>query len=490
MILRFENVSYRYPNADVWTLKELTLGIAPGERVLLAGASGSGKSTFCRSATGLIPHFHSGELRGRVIVDGLETRAHPVYQLFGHAGLVFQNPDAQLFNQTVEAELAYGLESLGLASAEIEKRLSWASRIAGLEPLLERSPHSLSGGEKQRVALGAILSLRPRLLLLDEPFTHLDPESAERLREVLRSTQKEGLTVAVVEHRLHEVISDSERLLVLCHGRVVADGSPRDVLSGDVSQYDLNLPPLVRLFHAMGWKGSPLTEEEALQALKSRDLLRPALSKLGSPEGGLPSLGFQNKKREPVVVMEDIWFGYQGVSVLRGLSLTLNRGECVALVGRNGAGKTTLIKHLNGLLKPKRGIVEVLGRDTLRTPVATLARHVGFAWQNPNDQLFQATVRDEVLTGPRALRAYDPGWCNLLYERFELGPLLGRSPFQLSEGQKKRVSFAAALSSKPEVVVLDEPTAGQDESFRQGAGTAYLGTSGRRKDRPPCDSRP
>jgi energy-coupling factor transporter ATP-binding protein EcfA2 len=168
--------------------------------------------------------------------------------------------------------------------------------------------------------------------------------------------------------------------------------------------------------------------------------------------------------------MEDVWFGYQGVSVLRGLSLTLNRGECVALVGRNGAGKTTLIKHLNGLLKPKRGAVEVLGRDTLRTPVATLARHVGFAWQNPNDQLFQATVRDEVLTGPRALRAYDPGWCNLLYERFELGPLLGRSPFQLSEGQKKRVSFAAALSSRPEVVVLDEPTAGQDESFRRELG--------------------
>ncbi len=354
--------------------------------------------------------------------------------------------------------------------AEIEKRLSWASRLGGLGSLFERSPHSLSGGEKQRVALGVVLSLRPRLLLLDEPFTHLDPEGAEGLREVLRSVQKEGLAIAVAEHRLHEVISDSERLLVLCLGRAAADGSPREVLSGDVSQYDLNLPPLIRLFRAMGWNGSPLTEEEALQALKSQDLLRPALSKLGSPEGALPLPGFQNRKRESVVVMEDVWFGYQDAPVLRGISLTLNRGECVALVGRNGAGKTTLIKHLNGLLKPKRGTVEVLGRNTLRTPVAALARHVGFAWQNPNDQLFQATVRDEVLTGPRALRAYDPGWCNLLQERFELGPLLERSPFLLSEGQKKRVSFAAALSSRPEVVVLDEPTAGQDESFRRELG--------------------
>jgi energy-coupling factor transport system ATP-binding protein len=168
--------------------------------------------------------------------------------------------------------------------------------------------------------------------------------------------------------------------------------------------------------------------------------------------------------------MKDVWFDYQGSSILRGISLTLRRGECVALVGRNGAGKTTLIKHLNGLLKPKQGTVEVLGRNTLRTPVAELARHVGFAWQNPNDQLFQTTVREEVLTGPRALRAYDPAWCNHLFERFELTPLLERTPFLLSEGQKKRVSFAAALSARPELVVLDEPTAGQDESFRRELG--------------------
>ena len=538
MILRFENVSYRYPNANTWTLRKLNLTVHPGQRVLLAGASGSGKSTFCRSAIGLIPQFHAGELNGHIFVDGLDTRDHPVFRLFNHAGLVFQNPDAQLFNQTVEAELAYGLESLGLAPAEIEKRLVWASDLVGLAPLLSRPTHSLSGGEKQRVVLGAILALRPRLLLLDEPFTHLDPEGAEMLRTVLRTIQKEGVAIIVVEHRLHEVIADFDRLVVLCHGQIVADGPPRQVLNTDISQYELNLPPLVRLFRSMSWSGNPLSVDEALEALGSQQLPFSALLNLGlsgetsqptdrkpiplltsllkgegyndfpplqvgttrhrgegegaavqsrdhhlgvstgtmAPDGGggvrrlMYPAATETQNRDSVVVMEGVWFSYNGSPVLRGINLSLRKGECVALVGRNGSGKTTLIKHLNGLLRPKKGTVAVFGQNTLRTPVAKLARHVGFAWQNPNDQLFQTTVREEVMTGPRALRAYDPDWCSLLFERFELGPLLERSPFLLSEGQKKRVSFAAALAVQPELVVLDEPTAGQDESFRRELG--------------------
>jgi energy-coupling factor transport system ATP-binding protein len=470
MILRFENVSYRYPHVDFWTLRNVDLTIHPGQCVLLAGASGSGKSTLCRCAVGLIPHFHGGELSGRIVVDGLDTRSEPVYRLFSHAGLVFQNPDAQLFNRTVEAELAYGLESLGLPSAEIESRLTRVSSLTGLETYLTRAPHSLSGGEKQRVALGAILALRPRLLLLDEPFTHLDPEGAEMLRTVLRTLEKEDVALVVAEHRLQEVIADFDRLTILCHGKVVGDGPPRKVLDGDVSQYGLNLPSLVRLFRALGWPGNPLTEDEALQGILSHKL--PSSTLVDLNRSGIPSTGSARHpgNGDSVFEMKDVWFDYQGSSILRGISLTLTRGECTALVGRNGAGKTTLIKHLNGLLKPKRGTVEILGRNTLRTPVAELARHVGFAWQNPNDQLFQTTVREEVLTGPRALRAYDPAWCERLFERFELTPFLERSPFLLSEGQKKRVSFAAALSSRPELVVLDEPTAGQDESFRRELG--------------------
>lgn len=318
-----------------------------GESLLVAGASGSGKSTLCRASIGLVPHFYGGEFVGRVLVDGLDTREHPVHNLFGHAGLAFQNPDAQLFNQTVEAELAYGLESLGLSPAEIDRRLTWVSDLVELAPLMRRSPHSLSGGEKQRVILGAILSLRPRLLLLDEPFTHLDPETADRLRVILKTIRAEGIAVVVVEHRLHEVVADVDRLVIFHQGRLVADGQPRQVLGQDIMNYGLNLPPLVRFFRERNWPESPLTIAEALPLLKDRienpigphvDPRHPA--KLVSPERACPGrshLGFG--LQSSVIEVNSVDFSYDGQRVLEGVSLNLGRGECVALVGRNGSGK-------------------------------------------------------------------------------------------------------------------------------------------------------
>jgi len=464
MILHFEGVSYRYPGAESWALNGLDLIIHPGESVLIAGASGSGKSTLCRASIGLVPHLHHGEWIGKVIVDGLDTSQHPVYELFRHAGLVFQNADAQLFNQTVESELTYGLESLGLVHSEIEQRLAWARKLVELDDLMDRPPHSLSGGEKQKVALGSILALRPRLILLDEPFTHLDPEGTEGLRRILRMMKSEGMAFIIVEHRLHEIIHDVDRIIVLHQGRIAADGSPDQVLAGEISNYGLNLPPLVRLFREMELNGRPLSVEDAIKELKDQNLLAPFSIRLMKEAKTSPPFP---RTFPPMVEAEDIGFSYQGLSVLRNIHFKLRRGESVALVGQNGAGKTTLIKHLNGLLKPHRGRLKILGQETLRKPVSELSRHVGFVWQNPNDQLFQPTVREEVLTGPKALRSYDPSWCDELFNRFGLVSLLERSPFTLSEGQKKRVSFAAALAVKPELIVLDEPTAGQDEPFRR-----------------------
>jgi energy-coupling factor transport system ATP-binding protein len=464
MILRFEGVSYRYPGAESWALNGLDLIIHPGETVLIAGASGSGKSTLCRACIGLVPHFHHGEWIGKALVDGLDTSQHPVYELFRHAGLVFQNTDAQLFNQTVESELTYGLESLGLVHDEIEQRLAWARKLAELDDLMDRPPHSLSGGEKQKVALGSILALRPRLLLLDEPFTHLDPEGTEGLRRILRTMKSEGMALIIVEHRLHEIIHDVDRIIVLHQGKIAADGSPDQVLAGEISNYGLNLPPLARLFRKMGLNGRPLSVEDAIKELKDQNLLTSFSLRLLEETKTSPPFP---RTSPPMVEAEDICFSYQGLSVLRNIHFKLRRGESVALVGQNGAGKTTLIKHLNGLLKPHRGYLKILGQETLRRSVSELSRHVGFVWQNPNDQLFQPTVREEVLTGPKALRSYDPSWCDELFNRFGLVSLLERSPFTLSEGQKKRVSFAAALAVKPELIVLDEPTAGQDEPFRK-----------------------
>ncbi len=404
MVLAFEKVSYRYDGMEDWALSEVDLTVAEGEYVLVAGASGSGKSTFCRLATGLAPHFHGGDLKGRVLVDGLDTREVPVSRLFGHVGLVFQNTDAQLFNRTVEEELRFGLEGLGLEPKEIEKRLEWVSGVLKLGGLLERSPHQLSGGEKQRVILGAILALRPRLLLLDEPFAHLDPEGSEGLRLLLKTLRGEGPAVLVVEHRLQEVVADVDRLVLFHQGRLTADGPPRQVLEQELTGYGLNLPPLVGLFRAWGLDGPPpLTPREAIQLLASGPPRRFSPTEINNSREGVPPFS-QNREAVPVVEIQDLRFGYPDQEILEGVEFHLRPGECVAILGRNGAGKTTLIKHLNGLLQPSRGTVLVLGRDTRVTKTHELARGVGFAWQNPNDQLFQTSVREEVLIGPRILK--------------------------------------------------------------------------------------
>ncbi len=465
MILRFEKVTYAYPGMKKPALEEFDLEIRPGESVLVSGASGSGKSTFCRATIGLVPHFYGGTFTGIVQVDGLQTIHHPVHELFRHAGLVFQNPDAQLFNRTVEAELAYGLESLGVGASEIGKRLAWASQLVGLDHLMDRPPWTLSGGEKQRVALGSILTLRPRLLLLDEPFTHLDPEAAEGLRETLRAMTSEGITTIIVEHRLQEIIEDVNRIIVLCEGRVALDGPPRQVVSDDLVSYGLNLPPSVKLFKEFGISAPLFDVEEGWEALRRENLIGPFTRYLAER---LPRPSSKpNRSAPPVVEMEDVWFSPNGLPLLQGIDLTLRKGECVALLGRNGAGKTTLIKHLNGLIKPQKGAVRILGKDSRKCPVSELARHVGLVWQNPNDQIFRPTVREEVLTGSKMFQIDDPLWIDQLFERFGLIPLLDRSPFGLSEGEKKRVSMAAALSTRPALLVLDEPTAGQDDPSRR-----------------------
>ncbi|RPH83898.1 MAG: ATP-binding cassette domain-containing protein, partial [Desulfobacteraceae bacterium] len=335
-------------------------------------------------------------------------------------------------------------------------------------PFLDRSPHQLSGGEKQRVVLGAILALRPRLLLLDEPFAHLDPEGSEDLRSLLKTLRGEGLAVVVIEHRLQEVAADVDRLVVFQKGRLAADGPPRQVLEQDLTDYGLNLPALVGLFRDWGLTGPPpLTPLEAGRLLASGPLQRFSSANWTTPREKGPPPSSRNFDGVPVVEIQDLWCGFPDQPVLKGVEFSLRPGECAAILGRNGSGKTTLVKHLDALLKPSRGTVLVLGRDTRVTETHELARRVGFAWQNPNDQLFKTSVREEVLVGPRILKVYDPPWCERLFERFKLGPLLDRSPFRISEGEKKRVSFATALAARPDVVILDEPTAGQDEPFRR-----------------------
>lgn len=462
-LVQVEKVAFRYATGRDWALQGVDLRIEPGEYIVLAGASGSGKSTLCRALNGLIPHLYEGDLRGRVLVAGLDTRHHPVADLFVHVGMVFQNPAAQLFTATVEGEIAFGLESLGLPRAEIRRRVDEVAHLLGLAHLLAREPHSLSAGEQQLVAIAAALAVRPRVLVLDEPFAHLDGMAARQVGEALRRIHREGITIVVTEHHLSHVLPDATRLVIVNDGQVVADGPPPQVLRQNHALPGVGLPTVVQAAHSLGLEDVPLTVDDLVHHLAAHPDLLPRLRAfLNGRPLPTPSSGGQN-----VAVLEGVGKRLGQTLALDGVSLSIREGECLAVVGANGAGKTTLIRHLNGLLRPDRGRVVILGQDTRRVRPWRLARHVGMSFQNPNAQFFTPRVRQELEAGPRALGVLDPAWIAEISRLFGLEPLLDSSPFRLSEGQKRRVAFATALAARPTIIVLDEPTAGQDAPARR-----------------------
>jgi energy-coupling factor transport system ATP-binding protein len=428
------NLGYRYPIAEAPVLQDLDFTIDAGEFVLLAGASGSGKSTLCRLLNGLIPHLYGGEWQGQLMVAGADPRRTPPHQLSREVGLLLQRPDAQCLAATVARDIAFGPACQGLDRSTITHRVREAVDRLDIAHLLDRSPHTLSCGEQQRVALAGVLAMGPKLLVLDEPFAFLDAAGAAQLREVLRRLHDSGMTVIVAEHRLGELTDLASRMLVLRRGRLVADGSPETVLASNIAAWGLERPGI-----------HPL----------------PSPAKTPSPLAGEDRGG-----GDPVVEWDDVSCERDGRSVLKGASLAVGAGEILALLGANGAGKSTLLRHGNGLLRAQRGEVRVLGRPVGRRPVAELAGEVGLVMQQPAHMLFAPTVRAELAAGPHALGRHDPAWCEPLSERFGLTALLDRPPHTLSAGEQRRLAIAAVLASRPRALLLDEPTAGQDAMAR------------------------
>jgi energy-coupling factor transport system ATP-binding protein len=433
--IRTEQLRYSYKiEPPDYKLNNLDLAIQGNEYLLIAGPSSSGKSTLCRTFNGLIPHFYGGLLKGRVRVGGRDTAEWTVGDLFSEVGMVFQNPEAQLFNRTVENELAFGLESLGVPRPEMKRRVHDTARGMGIRHLLNRGPHSLSGGEQQLVSIAAMLCLRPKVLVLDEPYANLDPAHVGRVRKALRRIHDRGTGIIIAEHRMNYTAPDAGRMILVENGRVQGDGPPSIILTPkNANRFGLSL----------GWKAeSPRVAD------------RP-----------LPGNG-NERNRPPVLTAEDITVTVGGRRVLDRIRFEVHRGESVGVLGANGAGKTTLLKQFNGLLRPAKGRIRLHGDSIRNRKVSQLARHVGMAFQNPAGQFFKLTVREEILAGPRAMNRLDEAWIEEIIRLFGLDPLLDRPPFRLSGGEKKRVAFAAALAAKPDILVMDEPTAGQDGHFR------------------------
>ena len=448
-MIEFDHVSVTFTGQDAPVLHDVDLRIPEGELCLVIGRTGSGKTTLLRTINGLVPHFSGGTLSGRVVVDGRDTRDNRPRDLAEIVGFVGQDPLSGFVTDTVEDELAYGMESLGLPADVMRKRVEETLDLLGLAELRQRPLADLSGGQQQRVAIGSVMTTHPRVLVLDEPTSALDPLAAEEVLATLqRLVHDLGMTVVLAEHRLERVVQYADRVvLVPGEGGTVADGPPAEVLAASPIA-----PPVVELGRVAGWRPLPLSVRDARRRAAA---LREELSELSAPDHGCARPG------EVVAATTDLVAGYTRLPVLKGVSATLSRGEIVALMGRNGAGKSTLLKTLVGMRTPDSGSVEVGGRAPAGLKPAQLLRQVGLVPQVPGDLLYESTVARECAQADKD-GGVAPGTTADLFERLSPGVAGHQHPRDLSEGQRLTLALAIVLAANPPLLLLDEPTRGLD----------------------------
>ncbi|MFK4064360.1 ABC transporter ATP-binding protein [Streptomyces sp. NPDC029674] len=485
-MIRFEDVSVTYEGAPAPTVRGVDLTVPEGELVLLVGPSGVGKSTLLGTVSGLVPHFTGGTLRGRVTVAGRDTRTHKPRELADVVGTVGQDPLSHFVTDTVEDELAYGMESLGLAPEVMRRRVEETLDLLGLAGLRDRPIATLSGGQQQRVAIGSVLTPHPRVLVLDEPTSALDPAAAEEVLAVLqRLVHDLGTTVLMAEHRLERVVQYADQVLLLgAPGEPPVLGDPAALMARSPV-----FPPVVALGRLAGWSPLPLTVRDARRragALRERLAAAgphreeaPAEPFAGRAPGRWPQLRKEREARErttrgrtakererepdatPAAAVERLAVRRGRVEALRRVDLTVTPGETVALMGRNGAGKSTLLSALVGLLEPTSGTVRVGGAVPHRTAPRRLIRHVGLVPQEPRDLLYADTVAAECAAADHDAGAA-PGTCRALVNELLPGIADDTHPRDLSEGQRLTLALAIVLTTRPPLLLLDEPTRGLD----------------------------
>jgi energy-coupling factor transport system ATP-binding protein len=464
-VLAFDHLAYRYPGAAVDALREVTIEVGPGELVALAGRSGSGKTTLLRAGCGLVPHFHGGEVEGSIEIAGRDTREHGPAELAGSVGYVAQDPETQVVSTTVRSELALPLELRGDPAASRARAVEEVALALAIPQLLDRTVDSLSGGEVQRVALAGALVARPPLVLLDEPTSQLDPVAGDELVSLLRRLNEEwGTAVILCEHRLERCLAAADRVIAMDTGRIAFDGPPTGFLDWAVAHDPALATPGARLFDLAGIRPLPTGVKSARKTLAARDSDGGRGNLSQGPVRPNPILGLRPQRDAPQALrrvprpppgpaldIRGLWVeldsGTGPRPVLRGMNLTVLRGECVALMGRNGAGKSTLLRCAAGLLPPARGTVATPGGLALLP-------------QDPGDLMVRERVADELpgSDGRAALEAVDLGWA------------AESDPRDLSGGERQRLALAIVMAGRvatgelPGLVCLDEPTRGMDRA--------------------------
>jgi energy-coupling factor transporter ATP-binding protein EcfA2 len=461
-----ENLNFRYRDREELAIRDISFQTIPGEVLLIAGASGCGKTTLIRCINGLIPRSYKGEMTGRVLIYGEDGRDLKLSQVSQRIGTVLQDPERQILGTKVLNEVAFGLENLGMPRKEIFQRADEALDFLRISQLRDRETFNLSGGEKQKVALAGVLAMRPSILLLDEPLASLDPASAQDTLDTVRQLANDGMTVLMVEHRVEDVLRiEPERVMFMSEGQIRYLGNLAG-LSKVVNYHEVKLPAKdiveraklvqapVEIKVLPGVVGQGAEDETPI-------LPAPALHRT---QDGVPQALVS--RTEVLVKFEDVAFGYEAErEVLHGINLEIKRGDVIAVLGPNGSGKTTFVKQAIGLLKPKAGRVLVNGRDTREASVAEIASTLGYVFQSPSHMLFAPTVREELSFGPKNLKHAKDQIEKEVKEALQTVNLVDYEqdpPLALSFGQQKRVSIAAILAMRSRILVMDEPTAGQD----------------------------
>ncbi|MFI5398142.1 MAG: ABC transporter ATP-binding protein [Candidatus Binatia bacterium] len=504
--IRLEHLSFSYADQKGLALRDVSLRVRRGEMVVIMGATGAGKTTLAKCLNRIVPAFQPGTLCGEIALFGQTLREEGVAELAGIVGLVSQDFEVQLFATNVVQEVVFGMEQLGVAPDEMRLRLPRVLQAVGLQGFEGRDPATLSGGEKQRLALAATLALQPSIMVFDEPTTDLDPLGKLEIFAVLAAMRRQGYTLVVIEHEI-AAAEHADRLVIMSRGEIVADDLPRRVLArvDFLRQHGVRAPDLNQLAARLDLSPPPCSLDAAEAAIRSgsgvgRPVKRPeepfdklrvsgecplelgrgsAHAELVEASGGVlepqgpqapkpssPQASRPPTPQFPFLSVEDVTFSYEGgAPALDRVSLTVDAGEFLAIIGQNGSGKTTLAKHLNGLLSPSAGRVLLRGVDVRTLPINTVATDVGYVFQNPDHQIFAATVYDEIAFGPQNLllplrEVEDRVHAALV--AVGLTGLEDEDPFLLGKGQRQRLAVASVLALRPRLLILDEPTTGLD----------------------------
>jgi energy-coupling factor transport system ATP-binding protein len=466
----FEDFTFSYEETKEPALKSINLKIKKGEVVLITGPAGAGKSTLTCAMNGLIPHFYDGKIEGKVLVKGVDTRNLTIGQLNTQVGLVFQDPESQLFNFTVEDEIAFGPENLGLEPDQINALVEEMIKKVRLDGYNDRNPLTLSGGEKQSCAIASILAMNPNIVIFDEPTSNLDPIGTQNVLDLITDlAKKEQKTMIVIEHNLADLVTKVDRMIVMVDGGIMYDGTPREVFQHveKLKEIGINIPQSSQLLFKLSESNilpfeTCITMNEAYETISSKlDLTKIEETTTYLVEQERPT------DVDPIVEVKDLTHVYPdgNINALKGINFKLYPGDFMAIIGQNGSGKTTLVKHFNGLLKPSSGIVSVNGVDTSTSTIAKLARTVGYCFQNPDHQIVKNVVREELAFGAKNIGASDEEIESRIEEitkKLNIHQYLDEDPHELSKGNKARVNLAGVLAMKPDVLIVDEPLTGQD----------------------------